>query len=435
MTPFQNYIAEVIAFMAVLYLFYLLFLSRDTFYSRNRAYLIASILTSLVLPALNFSIGGGILAGLQSGLSQIVPLGTVTVTPGTETASDFMMHPLLIIYLSGVAISVLLTGISIIKIIRMVRSGRVKGTRIVMTDEEGVSGFSAFGYIFLSERLNKEELERITEHELKHIDNKHFYDLLFVKIIGIILWFNPLIYLYARSLKAVHEYQADQKLISEGENILEYQRLLLNQLFKTNIFSVQNAFAGTSLIKKRIVMMTKQKTQNRAVLKLIMIVPVLAILAIMFSCSKDDTEAETAVDELVIDEIVVIGDINSDQSMVTTEEKSLEDRVKDREIFVVVETMPTFQGGDVNNFRDWVQQRVKYPEIAVKNGIQGKVFIMFVVEPDGTVTNANIMRGVDPSLDNEAIKVVKSSPLWAAGKQKGVEVAVRFSITVNFQLK
>ncbi len=181
--------------------------------------------------------------------------------------------------------------------------------------------------------------------------------------------------------------------------------------------------------------MTKQKTQNRAVLKLIMIVPVLAILAIMFSCSKDDTEAETAVDELVIDEIVVIGDINSDQSMVTTEEKSLEDRVKDREIFVVVETMPTFQGGDVNNFRDWVQQRVKYPEIAVKNGIQGKVFIMFVVEPDGTVTNANIMRGVDPSLDNEAIKVVKSSPLWAAGKQKGVEVAVRFSITVNFQLK
>ncbi len=435
MTPFQNYIAEVIAFMAVLYLFYLLFLSRDTFYSRNRAYLIASILTSLVLPALNFSIGGGILAGLQSGLSQIVPLGTVTVTPGTETASDFMMHPLLIIYLSGVAISVLLTGISIIKIIRMVRSGRVKGTRIVMTSEEGVSGFSAFGYIFLSERLNKEELERITEHELKHIDNKHFYDLLFVKIIGIILWFNPLIYLYARSLKAVHEYQADQKLISEGENILEYQRLLLNQLFKTNIFSVQNAFAGTSLIKKRIVMMTKQKTQNRAVLKLIMIVPVLAILAIMFSCSKDDTEAETAVDELVIDEIVVIGDINSDQSMVTTEEKSLEDRVKDREIFVVVETMPTFQGGDVNNFRDWVQQRVKYPEIAVKNGIQGKVFIMFVVEPDGTVTNANIMRGVDPSLDNEAIKVVKSSPLWAPGKQNGVEVAVRFSITVNFQLQ
>jgi len=429
MTTIQNYILEVIAFMAVLYLFYLLFLSRDTFYSRNRAYLIASILTSLILPALSFNIGGGLLAGFQSELSQIVPIGTVTVTSGAESTGSISINPMLAIYIGGAFISLSLTGISLIKLFKMVKSGRITGTRIVMTNEKGVSGFSAFGYIFLSEKLSKEELERITEHETKHIDNKHFYDLLFIKIIGIIFWFNPLIYMYERSLKAVHEYQADQKVISGGENILEYQRLLLNQLFRTNIFSVQNAFAGTSLIKKRIIMMTKQKTRNRAVLKLLLIVPVLAILAVMFSCSKDDTEV--VVDKEVKSELVAIEDGNKDQDMTKIEE----DTKDNREVFVVVEDMPTFEGGDLNHFRDWVQKRVTYPKIAIDNGIQGKVFIMFVVNPDGTVSDVDIMRGVDPSLDNEAAEVVKSSPSWVAGKQKGVEVPVRFSITVNFQLQ
>ncbi len=112
-----------------------------------------------------------------------------------------------------------------------------------------------------------------------------------------------------------------------------------------------------------------------------------------------------------------------------------EEEEEEEEIFVVVEDMPTFRGGDVNKFREWVQRRVNYPQIAAENGIQGKVFLMFVVEPDGSVSNVTIMRGVDPALDNEAIRVVESSPKWSPGKQRGSEVRVRFSITVNFQLQ
>ncbi|MCD4770009.1 MAG: energy transducer TonB [Bacteroidales bacterium] len=112
-----------------------------------------------------------------------------------------------------------------------------------------------------------------------------------------------------------------------------------------------------------------------------------------------------------------------------------EEEDEEEEIFVVVEDMPSFRGGDVNKFRDWVQKRVRYPQIAAENGIQGKVYIMFVVEPDGTVSNVKIMRGVDPALDEESIRVVKDSPKWVAGKQRGAPVRVRFSITVNFQLQ
>jgi len=112
-----------------------------------------------------------------------------------------------------------------------------------------------------------------------------------------------------------------------------------------------------------------------------------------------------------------------------------EEEEKEEDIFMIVEDMPTFKGGDVQKFSNWVKERVKYPIIAQENSIQGKVFIGFVVEPDGSVSNVTILRSVDKSLDEEAKRVVESSPKWAPGKQRGQPVRVRFSITVNFQLQ
>jgi protein TonB len=111
-----------------------------------------------------------------------------------------------------------------------------------------------------------------------------------------------------------------------------------------------------------------------------------------------------------------------------------EEEVKD-DVFMIVEDMPTFRGGDVQRFSNWVKERVKYPQIAQENGIQGKVFIGFIVEADGTVSNVSVLRSVDKSLDDEAVRVVESSPKWNPGKQRGQPVRVRFSITVNFQLQ
>lgn len=149
----------------------------------------------------------------------------------------------------------------------------------------------------------------------------------------------------------------------------------------------------------------------------------------IFEIVEDDVSIENEIifadDETSFDDEVQMYDFQLGE----------EEEEEEEEIFVVVEDMPTFRGGDVNKFRDWVQKRVKYPQIAAENGIQGKVYIMFVVEPDGSVSNVSIMRGVDPALDDEAIKVVESSPKWVAGKQRGAPVRVRFSITVNFQLQ
>ena len=102
------------------------------------------------------------------------------------------------------------------------------------------------------------------------------------------------------------------------------------------------------------------------------------------------------------------------------------------EPYFQVEVMPAFRGGDLNKFRDWVQKRTPYPQAAVDNKIRGTVYLTFIVERDGTVSNVTVVKGVDPLLDNEAVKSISESPRWTPGLQRGQPVRVRFSIPLNF---
>ena len=103
--------------------------------------------------------------------------------------------------------------------------------------------------------------------------------------------------------------------------------------------------------------------------------------------------------------------------------------------FQLVEEKPSFQGGDANQFSKWVNSRLEYPEIAKENGVQGRVTLQFTVEKDGTVTKVRVLRGVDPSLDKEAVRVVSMSPKWKPGKQRDRAVPVTYTFPVIFQLR
>ncbi len=103
--------------------------------------------------------------------------------------------------------------------------------------------------------------------------------------------------------------------------------------------------------------------------------------------------------------------------------------------FQLVEEKPSFMGGDANAFSKWVNERLQYPEIAKENGIQGRVMLQFVVGADGKVSNVKVVRGVDPSLDKEAVRVVQSSPTWKPGKQRDRAVKVTYTFPVIFQLR
>jgi len=103
--------------------------------------------------------------------------------------------------------------------------------------------------------------------------------------------------------------------------------------------------------------------------------------------------------------------------------------------FQLVEEKPSFNGGDANEFSKWVNQRLVYPEIAKENGVQGRVTLQFTVNADGSVSNVKVLRGVDPALDKEAVRVVSSSPKWKPGKQRDRAVKVTYTFPVIFQLR
>lgn len=116
----------------------------------------------------------------------------------------------------------------------------------------------------------------------------------------------------------------------------------------------------------------------------------------------------------------------------TVEEEEVEEEAIP---FALVENKPTFQGGDANTFSKWVNSRLEYPEIAKENGIQGRVTLQFTVNTDGSVSDVKVLRGVDSSLDKEAVRVVSSSPKWKPGMQRDKPVRVTYTFPVIFQLR
>ncbi|KAB2871237.1 MAG: energy transducer TonB [Bacteroidales bacterium] len=129
-------------------------------------------------------------------------------------------------------------------------------------------------------------------------------------------------------------------------------------------------------------------------------------------------------------------DFKEDAAVKIVEFNDAEEEVEEYTPFVVVEEMPSFGPGGIDEFRNnYIAKNLKYPDVAAENGIQGRVFINFVVEPDGRVTNVKVVRSVDPALDKEAVRVVSSSPKWKPGKQRGKPVRVQFTIPIIFVLQ
>ncbi len=148
------------------------------------------------------------------------------------------------------------------------------------------------------------------------------------------------------------------------------------------------------------------------------------VLSDIISVVSNDTKINTNFNFTEFDENVTIAPVAT-----VTEEV-----VADDEPFLFAEEMPTFQGGDLNVFRNWVQGQLKYPIIAQENGISGQVTVTFVIERDGSLTNIQVLQSPDRSLSEETIRVLKESPKWTPGKQRNTPVRVRYNLPVIFRL-
>ena len=149
------------------------------------------------------------------------------------------------------------------------------------------------------------------------------------------------------------------------------------------------------------------------------------VIADLLQVVTNDTKIETS---MTFDEF-------DEEAEVFQEVEVVEEEIVDDEPFLIVETMPSFQGGDLNTFRNWVQSNVRFPQIALENGIQGTVVLSFVIEKDGSLTNIQVLRTPDRSLSEEATRVLSKSPKWSPGKQRNQVVRVKYTLPVVFRVQ
>ncbi len=425
MNPLLIYMIKAAFYVAAFYLVYFLFLSRDTLYGRNRAFIMLSLLLSLLLPLItirtetpfNFPLSGK-------------TLGEVLITGSASGGSSAAGLPvrgtnLMLIYLIGVSLAGLKLLADLAGILIIISRSTTKNNRIIFFEGLNTSAFSAFGHIFINARLSPEEAQEIMKHEQNHLDRNHFFDIILFEVIKVLQWFNPFIYMFNKSLRAVHEYQADEGCLRKGIPVVRYQHLIMNQVFQTRLFTVSNSFSNPTLVKKRMIMMTKERSGMLANLKLLIVLPAVAIVMIAFSSCKEKTIQNARKEEVALPQPPPPPPpppvVNAKEDTANTP-------------FVKVDEMPKFQGGD-KAILDFIAANTQYPEVAKKNGITGKVIVRFAVETNGSIDKISILKGVDPALDAEAIRVVGKLPAFEKpGLIKGQPVPVWYMLPITFTL-
>lgn len=293
-----NYIIQVILFQLLFLVIYDLLLSKETFFKKNRLYLISSVLISFVLPFLKFSSFKSTISEEYSIVLPEIVLSPQNVIESTSLGKILIeenrVSYLEIIFYVGASIALLIFLIKLFKLMRYISQYKGKTGRIITIPNTN-NAFSFFNYIFLGENLSPEKKKEVIEHELVHIKQKHSLDLLFFEVLRIVMWFNPLVYTYQKRITLVHEYLSDSALIEKQQKDT-YINHILTSFFDVENVSFVNQFYKHSFIKKRIMMMTKERSKQWNQWKYLLLIPVLGSMILYSSCAETPfIGGETAV--------------------------------------------------------------------------------------------------------------------------------------------
>ena len=394
------------------YLLWKLLLSRETFHRFNRVTLLVVMVLAMVLPWIQFTI-----ASPTPVANPIVMLEELIITPASavqpEQVDSFwnIMNIANVLYFIGVALVAAWLLHSQWSLHRLLRKGRKEllpggiTLHIVPGDQ---APFSYFKHIVINEQDYQDNQREILVHEQAHFRLGHSWDVLFIELMTIFQWWNPAAWLIGRELRQVHEYEADEAVVNQGVDVKQYQLLLIKKSVGDQLFSMANNFNYQSL-KKRIRMMTINKSSRWRQLRALAVVPVTALALLAFA----NPTTETA------DELVVVAYNEPEVS---------------QDVYESVEQMPEFPGGQAEMMK-YLAQNIHYPANAAKNNVEGRVVLQFVIEKDGRIGEVKIARSVDPELDAEALRVVKSMPNFIPGRQDGKPVAVWYTIPISFKLQ
>ena len=406
--PVLMYAFKVIACSFIFWAFYKGVIEPGRHLTLCRWYLLLALVAPLIIPLLSIPVyppNPSIVISLDEYNLTLEPeiLGQVPL----QAKIDLIVLAIFV-YLSISSIFAIKFGFRLLALSKICRSGNktASGVCLIIHSPKVATPFSFIRTVYLPKTLEREEEELFLLHERLHIQKRHSLDILLHEILSLFFWFNPIIRIIGHELKKIHEYQVDRAAIALTPHKNIYKKLIAKEFLGYSP-KITHAFNG-SLIKKRIIMITKPLKTSLTLLRLALIVPFTALNLLLFSCTAKDSEQENGI----------------------LSTKANTEAIR----FEVVEQKPSFLGGDENDFNKWVKEHVTYPPSAIENGANVRVMLSFVIDVDGSVQEVSVLRGVDPALDKEAIRVVSSSPKWIPGIHNGQTVKVRYNFPVIFQI-
>lgn len=461
------YFLKASIFLVVFYGFYFLFFRKETFHKANRYFLVVGAMLALLLPFVRSS---------QMRKPEIVPAEIqavvhdlyfqseeVIVGPAAETYSylDILKY----LYFAGLIVAGIVLLARITKTIIWLKSNKnAKGT-----------AFSFLGKIVIDNHLEQKSV--ILKHEDIHVKQKHFLDLIFFEMLQIVFWFNPIIYFYKKSIAIIHEFLADDEASKIAQDKIAYASLLVSKQFSIQPATVfTQHFFNHSTLKSRIFMLSKKPSNKTALLKFGLLAPAFFVMLAIssFTVVRDnkferlynnlnneisqktlrDLSFPESTKEPINEVVSVLETLETNESayndnlhfLPENEVIDLEDlsfpKIKEdtfpqnkatKTIFTTAEHIPEFIGGQLGLYK-WLSQNIVYPWEAKNNKIEGIVFVKFVIEATGEVSEVNIMKGIGYGCDEEAARVVKNMPKWKPAMQNGYPVAVYYNMPISFKM-
>jgi TonB family protein len=329
--------------------------------------------------------------------------------------TNLLITALKYVYLLGFILTGLKFTIQIFQVGKIYKQGRkqtVGNLKLIFSQRE-ISTFSFFKMIFANEKeIENPEFNKILIHEKTHAEQLHSADAIILEIICILQWYNPFARKFRNALKETHEYLADKGVLEHGFDSDRYSMLLLEQTI-----GVQPGFANNlnkSLTIKRLTMMKRKNASLASKFRILLAIPAVALMVFIFACKNES--------------------IDQTNDSKTSNEKN----IGEPPVPPIPPTPPSvfngFPGGE-EALMKYLSDNIKYPEQAKLDKIEGKVFVGFNISAEGKVNQVKIVKGTNPLLDAEAVRVISSMPDWTPAVDNGKKIAVDYTIPIFFKLQ
>ena len=535
---FLTYELKVAVLIAVFYIFWHLLVANETWHRLNRIVLITTAIASFVLPFCVITFQKTVVV---EPMRVVVDKPELVITEIESTnglrnvdepSQAFnWQQVLMLIYIIGVVLLVTRMLISIWRLSRMTAHCELHpldhGRRIAVCDKVQLP-FSWWNTVFMNRKDFEEGATALLTHELGHIRLRHSVDVVLVELLTALQWFNPTMWMLRADLHTIHEYEADQQVLSHGFNDIQYLTLLIRKAAHQSGYSLANGIANQSTLKKRITMIMKPQSNRWQWLRLAYLLPIVGVTLALNAetvtnmvykndepqkqvpvkkgkkdatiktnanqgiqvieaseaANKEKTSETTVKQEtepnmavlilntkkkgeeplLIVDKkiatieqvralprdaVASVGTMIKEAAISSYGEKAkygaliittvkhqkeiYNEQISQPDVFDKVDEAPQFPGG-MAGMMQYLSSNIRYPEDAREAGTQGRVIVSFIIEKDGSISNAKVAKSTYSSLDEEALRVVSAMPNWTPGKQYGQPVRVKYSVPVSFRL-